>query len=112
VNLLELETPQGRTGKLAEHLSRLDLLTLDELGYLPFARTGGQLPFHLVSRLVSPRKRQDIDDMGGCVLPLCQALDIANSSLFWTCTRQKSYKVELRLLRGQRHFLASLREHT
>ena len=49
VNLLELETLQGRTGKLAEHLSRLDLLILDELGYLPFARTGGQLLFHLVS---------------------------------------------------------------
>ena len=42
---------QGRTGKLAEHLSRLDLLILDELGYLPFARTGGQLLFHLISRL-------------------------------------------------------------
>lgn len=51
VNLLELETHQGRTGKLAEHLSRLDLLVLDELGYLPFARTGGQLLFHLISRL-------------------------------------------------------------
>lgn len=51
MNLLELETHQGRTGKLAEHLSRLDLLILDELGYLPFARTGGQLLFHLVSRL-------------------------------------------------------------
>jgi DNA replication protein DnaC len=24
---------------------------LDELGYLPFAQTGGQLLFHLVSRL-------------------------------------------------------------
>ena len=51
VNLLELETHQDRTGKLAEHLSRIDLLILDELGYLPFARTGGQLLFHLISRL-------------------------------------------------------------
>jgi len=50
-NRLELEAHQGRSGKLAEHLSRLDLLVLDELGYLPFARTGGQLLFHLVSRL-------------------------------------------------------------
>ena len=32
VNLLELETHQGRTGKLTEQLSRLDLLILDELG--------------------------------------------------------------------------------
>ncbi len=51
VNRLEMEVLQGRTGKLAEHLSRLDLLILDELGYLPFARAGGQLLFHLVSRL-------------------------------------------------------------
>ena len=51
VNRLELEARQDRTGKLAEHLSRLDLLVLDELGYLPFARTGGQLLFHLISRL-------------------------------------------------------------
>jgi|TARA_R100000501_G_C2622232_1_gene115446 DNA replication protein DnaC len=32
-------------------LCRLDFLILDELGYLPFAQTGGQLLFHLVSRL-------------------------------------------------------------
>jgi len=51
VNRLELETHQGSVGKLAEHLSRLDLLVLDELGYLPFAQTGGQLLFHLVSKL-------------------------------------------------------------
>ncbi len=51
MNRLELETHQDRVGKLAEHLSRLDLVILDELGYLPFAQTGGQLLFHLVSRL-------------------------------------------------------------
>ena len=28
-----------------------DLVVLDELGYLPFARSGGQLLFHLVSKL-------------------------------------------------------------
>jgi DNA replication protein DnaC len=28
-----------------------ELCVLDELGYLPFAQTGGQLLFHLVSRL-------------------------------------------------------------
>lgn len=32
-------------------MCRLDLLILDELGYLPFAQTGDQLLFHLVSRL-------------------------------------------------------------
>ncbi len=26
-------------------------MVLDELGYLPFAQTGGQLLFHLISRL-------------------------------------------------------------
>lgn len=41
VNRLEMEVLQGRTGKLAEHLSRLDLLILDELGYLPFAALAG-----------------------------------------------------------------------
>jgi DNA replication protein DnaC len=51
VNRLELEAHHGRTGKLAEHLSRLDLVIFDELGYLPFAQTGGQLLFHLISRL-------------------------------------------------------------
>ena len=36
---------------LAEHLTRMDFIVLDELGYLPFAQSGGQLLFHLVSRL-------------------------------------------------------------
>ena len=51
VNRLETESRQGRAGKLSEHLARLDLVVLDELGYLPFALTGGQLLFHLISRL-------------------------------------------------------------
>jgi DNA replication protein DnaC len=29
----------------------MDLVVLDELGYLPFAQTGGQLLFHLISPL-------------------------------------------------------------
>ena len=32
-------------------LTRVDLVVLDELGYLPFAQSGGQLLFHLISRL-------------------------------------------------------------
>jgi DNA replication protein DnaC len=51
VNRLETETRNGRQGRLAEHLTRMDLIVLDELGYLPFAQAGGQLLFHLVSRL-------------------------------------------------------------
>ena len=38
-------------GRLAEQLPRHDLVILDELGYLPFAQAGGQMLFHLVSRL-------------------------------------------------------------
>jgi DNA replication protein DnaC len=51
VNKLEAEARAGRQGRLADHLCRIDLVVLDELGYLPFAQPGGQLLFHLVSRL-------------------------------------------------------------
>jgi DNA replication protein DnaC len=51
VNRLETETRNGRQGRIADHLTRLDFVVLDELGYLPFAQSGGQLLFHLVSRL-------------------------------------------------------------
>ena len=51
VNRLDTETRSGRQGRLAEHLTRTDFIVLDELGYLPFAQSGGQLLFHLVSRL-------------------------------------------------------------
>jgi hypothetical protein len=51
VNRLEAESRGGRGGRLADHLCRLDFVVLDELGYLPFALSGGQLLFHLVSRL-------------------------------------------------------------
>jgi DNA replication protein DnaC len=51
VNRLEEETRLGMAGTLAAQLSRPDLVVLDDLGYLPFARSGGQLLFHLVSKL-------------------------------------------------------------
>jgi DNA replication protein DnaC len=51
VNKLEAEARAGRQGRMADYLARLDFVILDELGYLPFAQTGGQLLFHLVSRL-------------------------------------------------------------
>jgi DNA replication protein DnaC len=51
VNRLESEARAGRQGRLADYLSRLDFVVLDELGYPPFAQTGGQLLFHLISRL-------------------------------------------------------------
>ena len=51
VNKLETEVKLGRQGRIADGLARVDLLVLDELGYLPFAQSGGQLLFHLISRL-------------------------------------------------------------
>ena len=51
VNRLDNEARAGRQGRMADYLSRLDFVVLDELGYLPFAQAGGQLLFHLVSRL-------------------------------------------------------------
>ncbi len=51
VTRLEEETRIGKAGALAGQLARLDLVVLDELGYLPLARSGGQLLFHLISKL-------------------------------------------------------------
>ena len=51
VNRLEAEGRAGRQGRMADYLSRMDFIILDELGYLPFAQSGGQLLFHLISRL-------------------------------------------------------------
>ncbi len=51
VNRLEAEARAGRQGRLADYLARIDIIILDELGYLPFAQAGGQLLFHLISRL-------------------------------------------------------------
>jgi DNA replication protein DnaC len=50
-NRLETEAREGRQGGIADRLTRLDLVILDELGYLPLAQAGGQLLFHLISRL-------------------------------------------------------------
>jgi DNA replication protein DnaC len=51
VNKLEAEGRAGRQGRMADYLARMDFVILDELGYLPFAQSGGQLLFHLISRL-------------------------------------------------------------
>jgi DNA replication protein DnaC len=51
VNRLETETRGGKQERLADYMTRLDFVILDELGYLPFAQSGGQLLFHLISRL-------------------------------------------------------------
>ena len=51
VNQLEQEKAAGRSGRLAEMLLRYDVIVIDELGYLPFSQSGGQLLFHLISKL-------------------------------------------------------------
>ena len=51
VNALEQEKTMNKAGQLAERLLRLDLVVLDELGYLPFSASGGALLFHLLSKL-------------------------------------------------------------
>ncbi len=51
VNRLEAEGRTGRQGRMADYLCRVDFVVLDELGYLPFAQSSGQLLFHLISRL-------------------------------------------------------------
>lgn len=50
-NNLEQEKSAGKQGRLALSLLQIDLVILDELGYLPFSQAGGALLFHLLSRL-------------------------------------------------------------
>lgn len=51
VNALEREKREGKAGRLTQSLMRIDLVVLDELGYLPFSQAGGALLFHLLSKL-------------------------------------------------------------
>ena len=51
VNALEAEKAAGKAGRIAHQLQYVDLLVLDELGYLPFSQAGGALLFHLLSKL-------------------------------------------------------------
>jgi DNA replication protein DnaC len=51
VNALEREKRDGKAGRIGLSLMRMDLVILDELGYLPFSQAGGALLFHLLSKL-------------------------------------------------------------
>lgn len=51
VNALEQEKATGKAGKLANRMAHVDLVILDELGYLPFSQAGGALLFHFMSKL-------------------------------------------------------------
>ena len=51
VNALEQEKARTRPASSPSAWLRLDLVILDELGYLPFSPSGGALLFHLLSKL-------------------------------------------------------------
>ena len=51
VNALQQEKAKGNAGRIGMSLIRMDLVILDELGYLPFSQVGGGLLFHLLSKL-------------------------------------------------------------
>lgn len=50
-NQLEREKLDSYAGRLAKQMEKMDILILDELGYLPFSKNGGQLLFHMLSKL-------------------------------------------------------------
>lgn len=50
VNMLEQEKAAGKQGRLVMSLIHMDLVILDELGYL-FSQAGGALLFHLLSKI-------------------------------------------------------------
>jgi DNA replication protein DnaC len=51
VNQLEQEKTMGKPLNLINRLKYIDVVVLDELGYLPFSQSGGALLFHLISQL-------------------------------------------------------------
>ncbi len=48
---MEQEKTRGQSGRLVKTLLNMNLVVLDELGYLPFSESGGALLFHLISKL-------------------------------------------------------------
>lgn len=51
INLLIKEQAEQRQGSLIKRLLQVDCVIIDELGYIPFPKTGGSLLFHLISKL-------------------------------------------------------------
>ncbi len=51
VNAPEKEKDKGKIGQIAEGPTRLDLVILNELGYLSLSASGGALLFHLLNKL-------------------------------------------------------------
>ena len=57
------DAPAARGGT-ADYLCRMDFIVLDELGYLPFAQSGGQLLFHLINGLLHKGTKRDTRGSG------------------------------------------------
>ncbi|MEL6189458.1 MAG: ATP-binding protein, partial [Myxococcota bacterium] len=55
VRMLVEAHDQREVGRLHRRVQRLDLLILDELGFVPFDRTGGELLFNLVASMYERR---------------------------------------------------------
>jgi DNA replication protein DnaC len=51
INALIKEQAEGRQGSLVKRLQQVDCVIIDELGYIPFPKSGGALLFHLISKL-------------------------------------------------------------
>ena len=47
---LKLQTEQRQLEKTLKQIERLDVIILDELGYVPFTKTGSELLFDIISR--------------------------------------------------------------
>ncbi len=51
INALISEQAEGNTARIVRQLCALDCVIIDELGYIPFPKSGGALLFHLISKL-------------------------------------------------------------
>jgi len=51
INVLIKEQSAQRQGSLVRRLQSVDCVIIDELGYIPFPKSGGALLFHLISKL-------------------------------------------------------------
>lgn len=51
INALIKEQSEGRQGSLVKRLQQVDCVIIDELGYIPFPKSGGALLFYLISKL-------------------------------------------------------------
>jgi len=74
VNALEAEKAIGKSGQLAHRLTYVDLVILDELGYLPFSQSGGALLFYLLSKLYEHTAVMITTNLSFAEWPACSAM--------------------------------------